>query len=380
MTRRYLMAVAISCTAAAVPSLAAAQQRAADGVALNDDGLPQYSTFSLCAIDPATGQSGASVTTRVPFVGRAVPHVRAGVGAVCTQASTVVEYGPRGLDLLAKGVEPQAVLAQLLADDAQRESRQVGVIDMKGRAAAHTGKQNGNWAGSRQGATYTVQANIMVGPEVVEAVAKTFEASDGTGMPLAERMILAMEAGYAKGGDRRWGNLQSAAIKIADPSDPGRGNDHITLAIEVGEHAEPVAEMKRIYYTTGRRLGYRSFSKIEGPDVVELKRMLHAVGYWRPTLAAFPDPPPSINTPKMQELQKTDRAQYDKLVAATRAQQADYARDYTQYDEETIAAVDKFRKDRSLDYQGNAPGLVDARLVDALRAASLEKRKSAARR
>jgi len=363
-----------------LPVLALAQQRAADGVAINDDGLPQYSTFSLCAIDPATGQSGASVTTRVPFVGRAVPHVRAGVGAVCTQASTMVEYGPRGLDLIAKGVEPQAILAQLLADDAQRESRQVGVIDMKGRAAAHTGKQNGNWAGSRQGKNYTVQANIMVGPEVVEAVAGTFEASEGTGMPLAERMILAMEAGYAKGGDRRWGNLQSAAIKIADPNDPGRGNDHIALAIEVGEHAEPVAEMKRIYYTTGRRLGYRSFSRIEGPDVIELKRMLHAVGVWRQTLAAFPDPPPSINTPKMQELQKTDRAQYDKLVADARAHQAAYTKDYAQYDEEAIAAVDKFRKDHQLDYQGNAPGLVDARLIDALRAASLEKRKSAAKR
>src|SRR5258706_14115287 len=155
---KRLLAVFVLGLAAA--SLASAQQRAADGVAIDDDGLPQYSTFSLCAIDPATGQSGASVTTRVPFVGRAVPHVRAGVGAVCTQASTVVEYGPRGLDLLAKGVEPQAVLAQLLADDQQRESRQVGVIDMKGRSAAHTGKQNGNWAGSRQGPTYTVQANI----------------------------------------------------------------------------------------------------------------------------------------------------------------------------------------------------------------------------
>jgi uncharacterized Ntn-hydrolase superfamily protein len=370
---RFLLATFCAIT---LTSFVTAQQRAADGVALNDDGLPQYSTFSLCAIDPATGQSGASVTTRVPFVGRAVPHVRAGVGAVCTQASTVVEYGPRGLDLLAKGVEPQAVLAQLLADDQQRESRQVGVIDMKGRAAAHTGKQNGNWAGSRQGATYTVQANIMVGPEVVEAVAKTFEATEGTGMPLAERMILAMEAGYAKGGDRRWGNLQSAAIKVADPNDPGRGNDHIALAIEVGEHAEPVAEMKRIYYTTGRRLGYRSFSKIEGPDVVELKRMLHAVGVWRPALAAFPDPPPSINTPKMQELQKTDRAQYDKLVADVRAQQTAYTRDYAQYDDEAIAAVDTFRKDHQLDYQGNAPGLVDARLLDVLRTAYFEKKKT----
>ncbi|HYM25292.1 MAG TPA: DUF1028 domain-containing protein [Vicinamibacterales bacterium] len=365
--------IVVSIVASTVPAFA--QRRAADGVALNDEGLPQYSTFSLCAIDPATGQSGASVTTRVPFVGRAVPHVRAGVGAVCTQASTVVEYGPRGLDLLAKGVEPKDVLQQLLRDDEQRESRQVGVIDMKGRSAAHTGKNNGNWAGSRQGKNYTVQANIMVGPEVVDAVASTFEASEGTGMPLAERMILAMEAGYAKGGDRRWGNLQSAAIKIADPNDPGRGGDYIALAIEVGENPEPVAEMKRIYYTTGRRLGYRSFSRVEGPDVVELKRMLHGVGAWRPQLAAFPEPPASTNTPKMQELRKTNQAEYDRIVAENRKATADYNRDFGTFDEETVAAVDTFRKDHALDYQGDAPGLVDARLIAALRAAYFEKKK-----
>lgn len=328
----------------ALPSLAFAQRTAPDGVTINDEGLPQYSTFSLCAIDPATGQSGAAVTTRVPFVGRAVPHVRAGVGAVCTQASTVVEYGPRGLDLLAKGVEPGAALEQLLAGDAQRESRQVGAIDMQGRAAAHTGKQNGQWAGSRQGLNYTVQANIMVGPEVVEAVAASFEASEGTGMPLAERMILALAAGQAMGGDRRWGNLQSAAIKIADPKNPGRGGDFIALAIEVGEHPEPVGEMKRIYDTTARRLGYRPFSRVEGPDVIELKRMLHALGYWRPTLAAFPDAPP--------------------------------AREYGLYDEEAIAAVDKFRAEHGLAYQGSPAGLVDDRLVEALRAAYFKKRKA----
>ena len=361
-------------------SPAVAQQRAADGVALNDDGLPQYSTFSICAIDPATGQSGAAVTTRVPFVGRAVPHVRAGVGAVCTQASTMVEFGPRGLDLLAKGVDPKDALAQLLAADEQRESRQVGIIDMKGRTAAHTGKQNNAWAGSRQGRTYTTQANIMVGPEVLDAVAATFEASEGTGLPLAERMILALEAGYARGGDKRWGNLQSAAIKIADPNDPGRGNDFITLAIEVGENENPVAEMKRIYLTTGRRLGYRSFSRIEGPDVIELKRMLHGAGYWRPSLAAFPDAPPSINTPKMQELRKTDPAQYDKIAAQSRKASADYNREFSQFDEEVIAAVDKFRADRNLNFQGNAPGLVDGRFIEALRAAYFEKKKAAGAR
>src|SRR3954466_13078435 len=319
---RFLSALAL-CTLV-YGSATAAQQRAADGVALNDEGLPQYSTFSICAIDPVTGQSGAAVTTRVPFVGRAVPHARAGVGAVCTQASTMVEFGPRGLDLLAKGVDPKEALAQMLASDKQRESRQVGIIDMKGRTAAHTGKQNNAWAGSRQGKTYTTQANIMVGPEVLDAVATTFEASEGTGMPLAERMILALEAGYAKGGDKRWGNLQSAAIKVADPNDPGRGNDFITLAIEVGENPDPVAEMKRIYLTTGRRLGYRSFSRVEGPDVVELKRMLHTLGYWRPTLAAFPEPPASTNTEQMRQLRTTDPAQYDKLVAQARTATADY--------------------------------------------------------
>jgi len=380
MTRRYLAATGAICAALLLTSPVAAQQRAADGVALNDEGLPQYSTFSLCAIDPATGQSGAAVTTRVPFVGRAVPWVRAGVGAVCTQAATMVEYGVRGLDLMAKGVEPKDAIAQLLADDSGRESRQLGMIDMKGRAAAHTGTQNSAWAGSRQGRTYTVQANIVVGPEVVDAVATTFEASEGTGMPLAERMILALEAGYAKGGDKRWGNLQSAAIKIADPNDPGRGGDFIALAIEVGENPAPVAEMKRIYYTTGRRLGYRTFSNVEGPDVIELKRMLHALGYWRPALAAFPEPPASTNTPKMRDLQKADPAQYEKIVAESRRASAAYAREYGAYDQEAIAAVDKFRTEHDLNYQGDAAGLVDGRLIDALRTAYYARQKTTAKR
>jgi uncharacterized Ntn-hydrolase superfamily protein len=368
---RALAAVALLLTA---PLTAAAQWRAADGVTVNELGEPQYSTFSLCAIDPATGQSGAAVTTRVPFVGRAVPWVRAGVGAVCTQASTVVEYGVQGLDLMARGVEPSDALAQLLSADEGRESRQLGMIDMKGRAAAHTGKGNGRWAGSRQGRTYTVQANIMVGPEVVDAVAATFEATEGIGMPLAERMILALEAGQQKGGDRRWGNLQSAAIKIADPNDPGRGGDYIALAIEVGEHAEPVGEMKRIYYTTQRRLGYRTFARVEGADVVELKRMLHALGYWRPNLAAFPEAP-VVNARRNQELRKANPAEFEKAQSEQRRAAQEYQRQYGQYDEETVAAVDKFREDRGLSYAGNPPGLVDERLTAALRAGYLEKKK-----
>jgi len=376
MSKRLLVSMVIMGAAYILPLPALAQDRAADGVVIDPDGSPHYATFSLCAIDPATGQSGAAVTTRVPFVGRAVPWARAGVGAVCTQASTMVEYGVTGLDLLAKGVEPQAVLDQLLANDPQRESRQVGVIDMKGRSAAHTGKGNNAWAGSKQGKNYTVQANIMVGPEVVAAVAASFESTEGTGMPLGERMILALEAGQAKGGDKRWGNFQSAAIRVADPNDPGRGNDFLALAIDVGEHAEPVAEMKRIYYATARRLGYRTFSRVEGSDVIELKRMLHLLGFWRPALAAFPDAPAPTNTPKLNALRTSDPAQYDKIIAEARRVSQEYTREFADYDSEAIAAVDAFRKAKGLDYQGNPPGLVDARLVEAVRAAYFEKKKS----
>lgn len=375
-TLACLLVVGTSVAAFAQTPTPKSPWRAPDGVTIDEAGDPQYSTFSLCAIDPATGQSGAAVTTRVPFVGRAVPWVRAGVGAVCTQASTMVEYGVRGLDLMAKGVEPKDAITQLLADDAGRESRQLGMIDMKGRAAAHTGKGNNFWAGSRQGKNYTVQANIMVGPEVVEAVATTFESTDGLGMPLAERMILALEAGQAKGGDSRWGNLQSAAIRVADPKDPGRGNDFITLAIEVGEHPEPVGEMKRIYYTTQRRLGYRTFSHVEGPDVIELKRMLHAVGYWRPSLASFPEPPVVPNTRDMQELRRSDPAKFDAMQAQGRRASADYTREYAHFDAETEAAVDKFRADKKLNYSGTPPGLVDERFVTALRTAYAEKRRT----
>ncbi len=329
-------------------------------------GHPFYATFSICAIDPATQQSGVAVTTRVPFVGRAVPWARAGVGAVATQSWTIVEYGNQGLDLLEQGLAPDEVLLRLLADDEGRELRQLGLIDMQGRTAAHTGKENGSWAGSRQGENYTVQANIMVGPEVVGAVADHFESTAGTDMPLAERLILALEAGQAEGGDKRWGRLQSAAIRVADPDNPGRGGDHLAVSIDVGEHPHPVAEMKRIYYTTQRRLGYRQFSEINGDDVVELKRMLHALGYWRKDLQVLPEPP---EFEVDRALSKTDPAAFQKAIEDYRELAQEYDTAYALYDSEAIEAVDTFRKDHGLDHPGNPRGLVDKRLVEALREA-----------
>jgi uncharacterized Ntn-hydrolase superfamily protein len=335
-----------------------------------DANLPFFSTFSICAIDTATGQSGVAVTTRVPFVGRAVPWVRAGVGAVATQSWTVVEYGRQGLDLLEAGVLPEEAIERLLDGDKGREQRQIGLIDMHGRRAAFTGKECGAWAGSRQGSNYTVQANIMVGPEVIEAVANQFESTAGLAMPLAERLILALEAGQAKGGDKRWGLFQSAAIRVADPNDPGRGGDHLSTSIDVGEHAEPVAEMKRVYYRTSRRLGYRSFSEISGPDVVELHRMLHALGYWRPDLPKFPDAPKFV--PDLSLL-RLDPEALSRSYDVHDSLSTGFMAEYGQFTTESRDAVDRFRKDRAIDYAGNPRGLVDERFVEELRKAWRER-------
>jgi uncharacterized Ntn-hydrolase superfamily protein len=327
--------------------------------------LPARATFSIAAVDPKTGESAVIVTTRVPFVGRAVPWVRAGVGAVATQSWTVVEYGKRGLDLLESGAAPQEAIDKMLADDAGREKRQLGIIDMQGRTAAFTGNENGAWADSRQGKNYTVQGNILVGPEVLDAVAAHLDSTEGTRMPLAERLILALEAGQAKGGDKRWGNFQSAAIRVANPNDPGRGGDHISLSIDVGEHAEPVAELKRIYYRTARRLGYRSFSDIRGADVLELKRMLHTLGYWRKDLKEFPAAP-AFDVDR--GLMRTDPKKFQQLVDAYSKKAQEYEERYAVYDAEAMDAVDRFRKEQGLDYEGTPRGLVDERLVAALRA------------
>jgi uncharacterized Ntn-hydrolase superfamily protein len=325
---------------------------------------PFHSTFSICAIDAETGESGAAVTTRVPFVGRAVPWVRVGVGAVCTQAWTVVEYGRQGLDLIERGVPPAEALERLLSDDAGRESRQVGIIDMQGRTAAHTGAKNGDWAGSRQGANYTVQANIMVGPEVVAAVAAHLDSTAGTGMPLAERMILALEAGQEQGGDRRWGRLQSAAIRVADPKNPGRGGDHLSVSIDVGEHPHPIQELKRIYYKTQSFLGHREFSEIAGDDVIELKRMLHALGYWREELATFPEAP---EFDADRDLMRSDPDVFEKEIAKYRELARDFNEAFATYDDEAMDAVEAFRAEHGLDYSGNPRGLVDDRFVTLLK-------------
>jgi uncharacterized Ntn-hydrolase superfamily protein len=298
----------------------------------------EFHTFSIAAVDPRTGEVGVAVTTRVPCVGNGVPWVRAGVGAVATQANTRTEYGQILLDALAKGEEPQRALDRALAADSQAISRQIGVIAINGKSAQHTGKGNSTWAGNRAGKNYVTQGNLLVGPEVLDAVAASFEASEGAPRHLADRLIDAIAAGHAKGGDARKGRTQSAAVIVADPR-PGRSRrtDGVTANINVCENPEPVAELRRIYNTISQTVGFRTLEQFTGNDVWQLKVMLNALGHYRPNETELKRDVP------------------DALV----------------YTPEAIAAVDAFRAAEKLSgvAAGSPAGLVDDDTVARLWAA-----------
>jgi uncharacterized Ntn-hydrolase superfamily protein len=241
-----------------------------------------FHTFSIAAIDPRTGESGVAVTTRVPCVGNGVPWVRAGVGAVATQANTRTDYGNELLDALARGEAPGAALTRLIGADSAAPSRQIGVIARDGRSAQHTGSGAQPWAGHRGGTNYVTQGNLLVGPAVIEAVAKAFEASEGQPRHLADRLIDALAAGQAQGGDARKGRTQSAAVIVADPREGrSRRPDKVTVNISVCEHAAPVDELRRIYDTISQTLGFRTLQTFSGNDVWQLKVILHALGRFR---------------------------------------------------------------------------------------------------
>ena len=297
-----------------------------------------FHTFSIAAIDPRTGEVGVAVTTRVACVGNGVPWVRKGVGAVATQASTRTEYGNELLDALAKGDAPDVALKRLLGADSGFQSRQIGVIGIDGRSAQHTGTRPNQWAGHRAGKNYVTQGNILVGPEVIEAVARSFEASEGTPHHLADRLIDAIEAGFVLGGDKRHGLRTSAAVVVAD-SRPGvsRRTDGQTVNINVCENADPVGELRRIYDAVSQTLGYRTLQQFSGGDVFQLKVMLNALGFYK----------------------KGD------TIPAT-------GQDLTLFTAETVAAIDAFRASEKMgtpQVGGSPAGLVDGETVDRLWAA-----------
>ena len=295
---------------------------------------PRFHTFSIAAVDPRTGETGVAVTTRVACVGNAVPWVRAGVGAVATQAYTRVEYGRELLDDLEAGIAPAEALRRRTAADTAFRRRQVGVIATDGRSAQHTGEGTDPWTGGRSGKNYVTQGNLLVGPGVLAAVASSFETTEGSPRHLADRLIEALAAGYEAGGDARKGRVQSAAVIVADPR-PGKSRrpDKVTASINICEHPTPVVELRRVYETISQTLGYRTLEQFGGGDVWQLKVILHALGHYRPGTAAL-------------------------------ERDAEWAL----YTPETVAAVNAFRTAEGLagPSSGVPAGLVDDETVDRL--------------
>lgn len=222
-------------------------------------GDPWFGTFSIIAVDPATGELGIGVQSRAFGAGAAVPYAKPGVGAVATQASANRSYGPKAIALLEQGVPVEEVVKRITDEDAGRDTRQVAVIDAKGRSAVYTGRNViarnsdpkdpvhlGGYAGHISGANYSVQGNTLASVDVVKAMATAYEQGKGS---MGERLMDALDAGQAKGGDTR--GMQSAGILVVRPLPPGSTNTvERVVDIRVDDHEEPFKELRRLLYMT----------------------------------------------------------------------------------------------------------------------------------
>jgi uncharacterized Ntn-hydrolase superfamily protein/fluoride ion exporter CrcB/FEX len=204
-------------------------------------GLPLASTFSIVAFDPHTGELGVAVQSHWFSVGSLVPWAEHGVGAVATQSFVEVSYGPEGLRLLRAGRSPEEALRQLTGADAQREFRQVGIVDARGRAASWTGKDCITFAGHSTGKNYAVQGNLLDSEAVWQAMGPAFEKARGS---LAERMLAALDAAQAAGGDAR--GMQSAALLVVGAGEPGKPWTQRKIDLRVEDHSSPLAEIRRL--------------------------------------------------------------------------------------------------------------------------------------
>jgi uncharacterized Ntn-hydrolase superfamily protein len=199
-------------------------------------------TFSLVACDLEARQWGVVVASKFLAVGAVVPWARAEVGAVATQASANVSYGPRGLELLATGASAQETLDRLMSDDPGRPGRQIGIVDAAGGSVTYTGPECFDWAGGRSGPGYAAQGNLLAGAAVVDALAGTFEGTEG---PLVERLLASLAAADAAGGDRR--GRQSAAVIVREVDGGYGGGTDLLIDLRVDDHPDPVTELQRLY-------------------------------------------------------------------------------------------------------------------------------------
>lgn len=236
-------------------------------------------TFSVVAADVATGDLGIAVASKFLACGAVVPWASAGAGAVATQSFANTAYGPDALRMMRDGLSASEALARLIADDRDRDLRQVGVVDARGGAAAHTGPGCHAWAGHSVGDGFTCQGNILVGRDTVDAMAAAFRAARG---PLADRLLSTLAAGEGAGGDRR--GKQASALYVVRPKGGYGGMNDVLVDLRVDDHAEPVKELRRLLDLRDLYFGSSPATEklpIEGDVLLDLKRIMKRAGHYQ---------------------------------------------------------------------------------------------------
>ncbi|MFX1314753.1 MAG: DUF1028 domain-containing protein [Promethearchaeota archaeon] len=236
-------------------------------------------TFSIVAFDPKNNEWGVAVQSKFVAVGSIVPYAKAKIGAIATQAYVNTSYGPNGLALLEKGLTAEETIQKLIKNDDQKEQRQIGVVDSYGNAASFTGSECFEWAGHMVGKTFSCQGNILASENVIKAMAKAFETTQGD---LIEKFLAVLEAGQEAGGDRR--GRESAAILIVKEKGAYDGGTDNYIDIRVDEHPTPIKELRKIFEIYDMCLLLRDdpkdIIKLKGKTVKIVKERLKLDGFY----------------------------------------------------------------------------------------------------
>ena len=251
--------------------------------------LPSLSTFSIVGHDPQAEEWGVAVQSKFLAVGAVVPWATAGVGAVATQSYANTSFGPDGLALMAQGLSAGQALDQLIATDEGRARRQVGLVDAQGQAATFTGDECHAWAGGMAATHYAAQGNILVSGATVEAMARTFEGARGE---LADRLVAALAAGQAAGGDRR--GKQSAAVLVVRAAGGYSGHNDRYMDLRVDDDPAPIERLKALvdlHHLFFRPPTPGEMVAIEGELAREVQHILQWAGYYDGSVTGAYDAP-----------------------------------------------------------------------------------------
>jgi uncharacterized Ntn-hydrolase superfamily protein len=247
---------------------------------------PVVATYSIVACDLEARQWGVATQSKFLAVGSVVPWAEPHVGAIATQSYANPRYGPDGLALMRDGLSAEEVVPRLTDADEGRAQRQLGVVDAKGGAATFTGEGCMSWAGGRTGVGYAAQGNILVSAETVDALADTFEST--AGKPLALRLLDALDAAQAAGGDKR--GQQSAALLVVERDGGYAGLSDVLVDLRIDDHERPLEELRRIYRIHDGLFGKtprKEWLPVDDELTSELQTRLAALGYDGELAAAF---------------------------------------------------------------------------------------------